>query len=1080
MIQSYSKTIVLILFLLLLVTSKCFMGGSSDPSFNYSGADYSITWKNYIIDNNKMYSPKLNLYFSPSSSSDEQITYGILYKIYKGSNLITQIVHTSTNSDIEKLFGIPKSTTRYSASSSFDYKPNSSGSYKIEVWWFGNMKHVPAQGETYWSMDLDRVFEKVIVFDITPPTISISYKTVSGTTYTLGTWTNENVVMTYSASDADSRFLAFTKPTPWSLSTNSYSYTVDAGVSKVFESFTITAMDIVGNENTVNTGVIYIDKVPPSLTINITTNGEKYMGWVKNATVSLSCSDADSQINYNTLTLNGVAYTKPVEYKTTGTHFLLASVEDNAGNGKGYGYGNSASPSVKVDATPPVVQIESLAFKDPGANSNIQYVEFSYSSSDAHSDIYINEIWYTVNDPNGTYTPLVDTSNFSIAGLGRDVDNTIYLHVKATDNVGNSTTVSKSIVLPKLVVGKIEAKDLTITGVSDPVMNIPIYLGTLSLGNYRDIQIQRTFYVTNDKDEEVEITSSNFSTHFNEDERVQWTNLTSRFSIKEYLFNNNGTYYFTDGIYSSTGFGHKKIKYSFYSSPVNHSFIEYNSTMANSTLLPNNKGKIEWRLTASSIDKKTGESITSELILNSDCTIKKGSLESFIIPPTGFINISFRYIDYDMELATFELKEVIEVEVPQAIMSSGVSILSIPIAGGKALGKTSGCKGHTSGKDKGMRFFSDSEVDSDTGGWIPFSVPIVLDYNKYTCFFISGNEGYSPKTMEKNETGILRLKAESPDLGGYKLGISKTAKYNYYGITSQPFRLIDMQIEETNPLDGISFSWDMGDGKKFSGKSISHSYEQDIYRTGDTSKYDLTIILTKGNVDSITHIPVQIIDTRYGKMYGNEVWWGNHVLLSTVYVDKGQVLTIDPSGTDEKTEIWCYGDLNLNPMTGIQVMNTGKLVINNDDEENKVLFTEMTNTRQGFAPVDSRYFGWGTIFLNSGAEANISNTVFKFADRGITVSPGATLTLKNTNFIQNIIGLHIFGTSKATIDGCVFKKNEYYGIKEDQMKDNSSNLQFDDVTFSNSNASDNTVDYYDWDYGVLTDLEVKAKLGTQE
>jgi parallel beta-helix repeat protein len=73
--------------------------------------------------------------------------------------------------------------------------------------------------------------------------------------------------------------------------------------------------------------------------------------------------------------------------------------------------------------------------------------------------------------------------------------------------------------------------------------------------------------------------------------------------------------------------------------------------------------------------------------------------------------------------------------------------------------------------------------------------------------------------------------------------------------------------------------------------------------------------------------------------------------------------------------------------------------------------------------------GWKGIYITG--EATLEGANIYHALRGITVMNTAQVAVSNCSFIDNYIGIHVYG-SRPRIDTCQFTNNQWYGIKEDQ------------------------------------------------
>ena len=83
--------------------------------------------------------------------------------------------------------------------------------------------------------------------------------------------------------------------------------------------------------------------------------------------------------------------------------------------------------------------------------------------------------------------------------------------------------------------------------------------------------------------------------------------------------------------------------------------------------------------------------------------------------------------------------------------------------------------------------------------------------------------------------------------------------------------------------------------------------------------------------------------------------------------------------------------------------------------------------------------------------------------RGVAVENGASLIIKESLLSKNEIGLHVFGSCE--IEDVEISENKEYGIKEENLCEVNIYGEFNKIR-------GNTVDWYDWNDGVLTEEEI--------
>lgn len=928
--------------------------------------------------------------------------------------------------------------------------------------------------EEYVTRDYENVPDTYYYIDTAPPIVTNSfYIPHVGTSnkkkdYSTGTWTNEDVIMSLSFSDGSGsgvkEYTVIVAGLP--ISGMSHTFTTSGILDSTI---TVSAKDHVANSMNSTLGNVKIDKIAPTLNTSVTVNNSEYNGGWTNQNVSVTFDPKD-QVNGSDIknySIDGVQ-TESKKYIDTGMYTSSLRAEDNAGNV------TIENVLIKIDKKQPETAEPDFYFIEPNnsTNNKIYNVGYSFEAKDAHSGVKTvtvslmntnkEKIFSTSYSSPSTDFSIEQTNSFDIKGIDRNKDNVLYLSVTTTDNVGNTQIIeSKKLLLPKIIIGRVYEVD-NANGKGSRIENgnivVPVELDFVSKDSYAHIWCQRTFYIGSENNPDVMITYENVKTIFKDS--TDWDSLNDIFEIKKTVISDRNI--FEDKISVKTGMGHKKIKYTFYETP----WFDYDKESdiytwketcndSNIELMANNPGIIEWKLSAekpyTNPDTNTNELKSTYVYLDSQGNPinsegepingrKEENLKKLKIPDSGKIQISFRVKDYDMEPYTFELKQVVEMTVPEEVHSSRKLTIGIPIKGGISNGLTTGCT-NTEGTvdENGYRKYETSSEGciTDDEGWISFPIPIYLSYNKPFFFLISGNEGYSKETMCKNETAALALQGVPTELGEFRLAVGSEVNYDYFGITAQPHQEFTIKIEKTEELSDIKFKWNLGNGteEKISNE-VDCIYDQKEDRVSNTSSYDICISVSKNNGDWTPIedlIPVSIVDTQYGELYGSEVWRGEHVLLSTVYVPEGLMLTIGDYKSIENTNVLCYGDLNLTPNSGIQVMRGGTLIVDNYGKP--VLFTEMQNVfidgKGVFVAREKIKFGWGTIYLGSEngegeAKAVIENAVIKYANSAFTLYKGANLSLTNSTLTENIKGLDIQDSQvkSVTINKSIFSSNK--------------------------------------------------------
>ncbi|MDJ1422443.1 MAG: PxKF domain-containing protein [Candidatus Methanoperedens sp.] len=150
--------------------------------------------------------------------------------------------------------------------------------------------------------------------DKTPPSITAS-ATTSGNPYTSGAWTNQDVTVSFTCSDALSGIASCSSPTTLS----------GEGANQEATGY---ATDQAGNSASAAFSGISIDKTAPTITINSPVNGNIYV-LNQNLVADWSVSDAASGISTATGTYpNGSI----IDTTSAGTKNFVVNATDNAGN----------------------------------------------------------------------------------------------------------------------------------------------------------------------------------------------------------------------------------------------------------------------------------------------------------------------------------------------------------------------------------------------------------------------------------------------------------------------------------------------------------------------------------------------------------------------------------------------------------------------------------------------------------------------------------------------------------------------------------------------------------------------------
>ncbi|HZT82478.1 MAG TPA: Ig-like domain-containing protein, partial [Gemmataceae bacterium] len=245
-----------------------------------------------------------------------------------------------------------------------------------------------------------------INIDETAPTISASATTADAQPYVSGTWTNQDVTVHFTTSDALSGIAS--SPADVTLSGEGAGQSVSG-----------TAYDKAGNSASATFSDIRIDKTAPASSISLAGTAGSNGWYVSNVTVTLSAVDQASLsgVAATEYRINGGAwttYTAPFTL-TDGVYTVDYRSTDHAGNVETF-----KSQQVKVDTVAPAVTLT----PDRSADHNGWYnhaVSFTVGATDSGSGV------------------VSQTSNFTYSGPDSA---TAEVSATATDEAGNSTTVS--------------------------------------------------------------------------------------------------------------------------------------------------------------------------------------------------------------------------------------------------------------------------------------------------------------------------------------------------------------------------------------------------------------------------------------------------------------------------------------------------------------------------------------------------------------------------------------------------------------------------------------------------------------
>lgn len=766
-------------------------------------------------------------------------------------------------------------------------------------------------------------------------------------------------------------------------------------------SYTFFVEDIVGN---VNEKTIFIDKKNPTIKVfsdALYTEEEDDKDIWFNSNLYIKYEDSGS----------GVLSKTEDTYSETGKHTLF--VKDKAGN--------ESTRIIKIDNEPPTVTGR-IGFELN--NGSIEKIKIEdVKGEDEHSGI--ENTWVK----NGT-----STIGGEIEIENRTKLNTYQIQIGAKDKAGNQVEKELAVinVPPKIKVSVDEESKRIIKENGEEYTATDLILDNYEeyAKYYKEIRLRKVIYVR-EGDSAVEITESNFNNYFSTTALSYWQEMTKETVISTDEIK-NGKY--TDKIKTSSGFGHKETGY-ILSWEIEGIEGIRERTEEVKIQTANSEGNVKIQIIGKEEDGEN--SVLDISFIDGKAKSTDGELK---IPADGSIYIAYTVEDKDSEPYEIEVREKVKVNgIDEDLIVAKEGFLQ---------------KGNT-----GYSVYGGEKNPNDyaEGVWFRFSNPEYLAYNKVTCLVIRVKEGYGSDAIDK-ELGEIYLKAEPVDLGGFKLQVCKEADYNYFGITASPFQNVQIEVEGKDCI-----TWDFGDDcvEKLK-KIVTHAWKQSPERKGSVSEYILTLT-TKETEEQDVEVPIHIVDTKAGALYGNEEWIGEHEILGPIIVPNGKTLIIGrETASVDNTNILCIEDINEKYMGSIEVSNGGKLKINNGTEKVRIVSGE--NTNEGIVEETEEDISyWKGIRIKDGGKAEIENTEIMGSKRGVVVEKGASLIIKESLLSKNEIGLHVFGSCE--IEDVEISENKEYGIKEEK--------NCEEITVLGTNKiTENEVDWYDWNDGVLTEEEI--------
>lgn len=751
----------------------------------------------------------------------------------------------------------------------------------------------------------------------------------------------------------------------------------------------------------VNEKTIFIDKINPTIKV---FSGATYKEEVINDDIWFN---GNLYIKYEDFG-SGVLLKTEDTYSETGEYTLF--VEDNAGN--------SSSRIIKIDNEPPTVTGRIEFEQINGSINKIKILDVK--GEDKHSGI--ENTWVK----NGT-----STIGGEIEIENRTKLNTYQIQIGAKDKAGNQVEKELAVinVPPKIKVSVDEESKRIIKENGEEYTATDLILDNYEkyAKYYKEIKLTKVIYVC-DGESDKKIDDSNFNNYFSPEAQPYWQEITEEKVIRADEIK-NGKY--TDKIKTSSGFGHKETGY-ILSWEIEGIEGIRERTEEVKIQTANSEGNVKIQIIGKEEDGE--DSVLDISFIDGEAKSTDGELK---IPADGSIYIAYTVEDKDSEPYEIEVREKVKVNGRE-------EYLIVAKEGFLQKGNT------------GYSVYGGEKNPNDyaEGVWFRFSNPEYLAYNKVTCLVIRVKEGYGSDAIDK-ELGEIYLKAEPLDLGGFKLQVCEEADYNYFGITASPFQNVQIEVEGID-----SITWDFGDDcVEKSKKIVTHAWKQSPERKGSVSEYILTLTTKEQGVE----VPIHIVDTKAGALYGDEVWIGEHEILGPVIVPNGKTLTIGrKTDSTEEINILCIEDSNEKYMGSIEVSNGGKLKINNGTEKVRIVSGE--NTNKGIVEETEEDISyWKGIRIKQGGSASIKNAEVSGSKRGFVIEPGAKLIISDSVLRKNEVGLHVLG--RCEMENMEITENKEYGIKEENLCEVNIYGEFNKIR-------GNTVDWYDWNDGVLTEEEI--------
>lgn len=291
--------------------------------------------------------------------------------------------------------------------------------------------------------------QRTFRIDTTPPnTVATGRSPPGGATYTFGTWTKNNVGMTFSITDSgvgvdDTYYPLYCTDTTNTCtpSTPAYSgFTVSTVNTSYVRYFSV---DYLGNTEGTLSKTIMIDNIQPAVTIRYPTNN---MNFSYNTSIPLNYSVSDSLsglgscwYNIDNGTNTTIAGCSNTTFNSPeGSHTLYLYVNDTVNNI------NSTSVVYRVDMTSPTITI---AYPTATNYRDVYNYSIELNITIADSGVGESSRWWTIN---GGLTNTTFTGNTTVTGLTNN-SNTIKVYSNDTlNNINNASITFNLTFTPKI------------------------------------------------------------------------------------------------------------------------------------------------------------------------------------------------------------------------------------------------------------------------------------------------------------------------------------------------------------------------------------------------------------------------------------------------------------------------------------------------------------------------------------------------------------------------------------------------------------------------------------------------------